>query len=139
MHLIDVRTLKLKQFIEGSIPPYAILSHRWFDEEPTFKEVLKERLDPSKKGHKKLVRACETATRYEVNYLWTDTCCIDKRSSAELSEAINSMYAWYENAKVCIAYLADVSSELGLDESFQKSVWFTRSWTLQELLAPRFV
>ncbi|KAF2186699.1 HET-domain-containing protein, partial [Zopfia rhizophila CBS 207.26] len=69
-----------------------------------------------------------------------DRCCIDKSSSAELSEAINSMYRWYNNAKVCYAYLVDVPDDTDArkkDSAFQKSRWFTRGWTLQELLAPR--
>lgn len=136
MHLINIKTLALEEFIEGGIPEYAILSHRWTKEELNFKEVLKERADPDKKGYRKLVGACRVAAGYHVDYLWIDTCCIDKRSSAELSEAINSMYAWYENAKICIAYLEDVEAGPNFDETFRASVWFTRSWTLQELLAP---
>ena len=139
MRLINIKTLELEEFGEGSIPEYAILSHRWTNEELTFKEVFKNRCDTQKKGYRKLVKACEVAATYDVDFLWIDTCCIDKRSSAELSEAINSMYSWYEGAKVCLAYLEDVISGPELESSFQKSVWFTRSWTLQELLAPNAV
>lgn len=149
MHLINVKTLKLEEFVEGSIPPYAILSHRWSDGELTFKEIFKDRPDRNKKGYLKLVKACEAAATYAVDYLWIDTCCIDKRSSAELSEAINSMFAWYESAKVCIVYLEDVAGQCVLDErapGFQalwreigQNRWFTRSWTLQELIAPHQV
>jgi hypothetical protein len=74
---------------------------------------------------------------------WLDSCCIDKTSSAELSEAINSMYRWYQNAQVCYAYLEDVPAEdsslWSEDSAFRKSKWFTRGWTLQELLAPEIV
>lgn len=63
------------------------------------------------------------------------SCCIDKTSTAELSESINSMFRWYQKAKICYAYLEDVDdvSELG------RSRWFTRGWTLQELIAPKDV
>lgn len=64
--------------------------------------------------------------------MWVDTCCIDKSSSAELSEAINSMFAWYRNAKICYVFLADTSGR----ESMGSSRWFRRGWTLQELIAP---
>ena len=140
MYLINIKTLDLEEFIEGSIPPYAILSHRWGSEELKFWETPKQRLiQQHKEGYRKLVKACEVAAKYSVNYLWIDTCCIDKKSSAELSEAINSMFTWYENAKICLAYLNDVKAEPGWEDSFKRSVWFTRSWTLQELLAPQYV
>ena len=103
MHLINIKSLQLEELVEGSIPPYAILSHHWSDEELTFKDILKSRANPDRKGYKTLVNACKiTATyyHYQLDHLWIDTCCIDKRSSAELSEAINSMFAWYEQAKV---------------------------------------
>ena len=141
MRLINVETLGLEEFFEQNIPPYAILSHRWgaTSDELTYKEVVKNRIDETKRGFIKLVQACLVAKQYSVRHLWIDTCCIDKRSSAELSEAINSMYHWYKESKICLAYLEDVESGLGLEESFRRSVWFTRSWTLQELLAPRKV
>ena len=69
------------------------------------------------------------------HYIWIDTCCIDKASSAELSEAINSTYRWYHESGVCYAYLADVPPN-AVDNEFAKSRWFTRGWTLQELIAP---
>jgi hypothetical protein len=72
-------------------------------------------------------------------YKWIDSCCIDKSSSAELSEAINSMYKWYANAQVCYAYLSDVDVDQNLESALRLSQWFTRGWTLQELLAPRVV
>ncbi|KAK4495434.1 hypothetical protein PRZ48_013765 [Zasmidium cellare] len=139
MRLVNIHTLKLQEFVEGSIPPYAILSHRWTDEELTFKELAKDRADKDKKGYRKLLGACQISAGYGVDYIWCDTCCIDKRSSAELSESINSMFAWYQKAKVCLAYLEDVHLGPDLDEELSRSVWFTRSWTLQELLAPGFL
>ena len=81
------------------------------------------------------------------DWIWIDTCCIDKRSSAELSEAINSMYLWYREAQVCYAYLSDVCINVDTGEpfyqhvykTFHESRWFRRGWTLQELLAPQSV
>ncbi|KAK1751428.1 hypothetical protein QBC47DRAFT_391778 [Echria macrotheca] len=92
-----------------------------------------------KSGYKKILGACRLAKADDFKWLWVDTNCIDKTSSAELSEAINSMYEWYRRAKVCYAYLSDVPGPKGLPESldmFKRSRWFTRGWTLQELLAP---
>ncbi|ORY08191.1 hypothetical protein BCR34DRAFT_675109 [Clohesyomyces aquaticus] len=68
-------------------------------------------------------------------------CCIDKTSSAELSEAINSMFHWYRASARCYAYLSDVDALPGSDDlpDITHSRWFTRGWTLQELLAPASV
>ena len=88
----------------------------------------------------KIRDACKVAREAGYEYLWIDSCCIDKTSSSELSEAINSMYLWYGQANACYAYLADVPSAedpRATDSSFRKSRWFTRGWTLQELIAPR--
>jgi hypothetical protein len=139
MWLVRIDGFELEEFTEGSIPPYAIVSHRWTSEELNFKEVAKKRIDANKRGYAKLLGACTAAAQYHVDYIWIDTCCIDKRSSAELSEAINSMFAWYEQAEVCLAYLEDVESGSGFGESFKESEWFTRAWTLQELIAPQHV
>ena len=97
--------------------------------------------DPNSKtlaGYTKITRCCELALSEGWKYAWIDTCCIDKPSSADLSEAINAMYGWYENAQVCYVYLADVSLAKW-DEEFRISRWFLRGWTLQELLAPKTV
>ncbi|OTA68095.1 HET-domain-containing protein, partial [Hypoxylon sp. EC38] len=136
MRLINVNTLELKEFFGGGIPQYAILSHTWDgDKEVTFQE-WERRSDSAvrcKEGYAKIVGACRRAQVDGFKYLWCDTNCIDKRSSAELSEAINSMFAWYRDSHVCYAYLADVQANTS---TFVKSRWFTRGWTLQELLAP---
>ncbi|KAI0690924.1 hypothetical protein C8T65DRAFT_745633 [Cerioporus squamosus] len=90
----------------------------------------------------KIRRACDVAHAHGYQYIWIDSCCIDKTSSAELSEAINSMFTWYQNASVCYAFLADVPSEQNpraKNSDFGRSRWFTRGWTLQELIAPRSV
>ncbi|KAK4234253.1 vegetative incompatibility protein HET-E-1 [Achaetomium macrosporum] len=98
-----------------------------------------------KAGYAKIAYACSQAERDGYRYVWVDTCCIDKRSSAEVSEAINSMFSWYQRAAVCYAYLEDVHSDdyangyLTWKDHFNSSRWFTRGWTLQELLAPRKV
>lgn len=138
MHLVNVHTRELESFLVTP-PPYAILSHRWGSQELNFKDVLKKRADKLTHGFQKLVDACRIASQFELDWLWIDTCCIDKRSSAELSEAINSMYSWYENADICLAYLEDVEDTQVHADSFVESAWFSRSWTLQELIAPEYV
>ncbi|KAG1745535.1 uncharacterized protein EDB91DRAFT_1121400 [Suillus paluster] len=111
---------------------YAIFSHRWLREgEPTFADMQ----TPAAKtgpGFEKLARFCEKAKEYDCIFAWSDTCCIDKSSSADLDEAIRSMFKWYRNAFICIVHLATSSS---LDD-LSDDPWFTRGWTLQELLAP---
>ena len=139
MRLINTRTRKLEEF-KCSPPPYAILSHRWHDSgEVPFHVIgtLRARFMP---GYSKIRWGCAQAQRDGLDYFWIDTCCIDKRSSAELSEAINSMYAWYRDARVCYAYLHDVLTDEGQESEsspFWTSDWFKRGWTLQELLAPQ--
>ncbi|KAF9222158.1 HET-domain-containing protein [Gyrodon lividus] len=120
---------------------YAILSHKWGSKEPLFNDMSgtsgrrrgKKASFSEGPGFQKLLRFCEKArSDYGCVYVWSDTCCIDKTSSAELDEAIRSMFRWYRNAEVCIAYLAESSTM----EDFDSEPWFTRGWTLQELLAP---
>jgi ankyrin repeat protein len=115
------------------IPPYAILSHTWgsSDEEVSFQD-LQTGTGEHKPGYRKILFCGKQAANDGSSFFWVDTCCIDKTSSAELSEAINSMYMWYGAAEVCYAYLADVDS-IG---NLPNSRWFTRGWTLQELIAP---
>ena len=137
----------LAEFIGKNIPPYAILSHTWGvdNEEVNFKD-LEDGVGKSKAGYSKIRFCGKQAANDGLQFFWVDTCCIDKSSSAELSEAINSMFLWYQNAAKCYVYLSDVSigSSDGSDLSsqrtwkpaFQHSRWFTRGWTLQELLAP---
>ncbi|KAJ4176959.1 hypothetical protein NW755_014126, partial [Fusarium falciforme] len=90
----------------------------------------------SRAGYKKITQTCQQALKDRIEYVWVDTCCIDKTSSAELSEAINSMFRWYENAEICYVYLSDVSTASGARQTLTQSRWFTRGWTLQELIAP---
>ncbi|ETS80163.1 hypothetical protein PFICI_07692 [Pestalotiopsis fici W106-1] len=185
MRLIDTQTHLLLEPWKAAGKEYAILSHTWGDQEVIFQEW--EQLYPSgaikgqcphvrhrgidqKAGYHKVMQACEQARRDGIRYLWCDTMCINKESSAELSEAINSMFKWYRDAKVCYVYLADVTfpnkktrNGVGLTHSnvpgwfpyamerkrdedvremksrFMASRWWTRGWTLQELLAPEDV
>jgi ankyrin repeat protein len=128
------KTVEIIQFGDHDTPRYAILSHVWDKEEVTFQDMV----GPSatqKPGYEKVRMACSVAAADGYKYVWIDTCCIDKTSSAELSEAINSMYHWYQEADECYAYLADVPSKA----EFSGSKWFTRGWTLQELIAPSTV
>lgn len=139
MKLIDTFTLQLVSFSEIT-PNYAILSHTWgpVDEEVSYQDMTAiKRSDATinKPGFHKIQKTCEIARKtYGLQYAWIDTGCIDKTSSAELSEAINSMFRWYQEALICLAFLADVDE---IEKSFVASRWFTRGWTLQELIAPQ--
>ncbi|KAI1786623.1 HET-domain-containing protein [Ganoderma leucocontextum] len=134
---------------EAVIGGYAILSHTWGDNEQTFQETqaLRERCketgtNPRDLATSKVRECCLLTERHGYRWVWNDTCCIDKTSSTELSEAINSMFHWYSLTEVCYAYLHDVDSsdDLRAPESmFRTARWHTRGWTLQELLAPFFV
>ncbi|KAF4628707.1 hypothetical protein G7Y89_g9445 [Cudoniella acicularis] len=145
MRLLRANTERLHEFFESQAPPYAILSHCWGADEVTLRDMETETLEwKNKPGYKKIAYACDQAIKDGFEFVWVDTCCIDKNSSAELSEAINSMYRWYQKAKICYAYLEDVDVEQGGeigsgDSDFGRSRWFTRGWTLQELLAPKEV
>lgn len=132
--------IELVQFTGRYVPPYAILSHRWQDDEVLFPDIARGTSN-SRQGYAKLSCAMTQARKDEHGYLWIGTCCINKDSSAELQEAINAMYGLYERADVCYAYLADVDSSRHPWEpaSLKKSDWFTRGWTLQELIAPSAV
>lgn len=143
MRLIRCKDLELIEAFPGRTPPYAILSHRWTDDfEVSYGQMVTSTyLDRRRVGSKydKIRYACEQAEQDGLDYLWVDTCCINQESSAELSEAINSMYAWYKASTCCYAFLKDVILTpdcLGFQEVLEASEWFTRGWTLQELLAP---
>ncbi|KAK0119557.1 hypothetical protein ONS95_010997 [Cadophora gregata] len=138
MRLLNTTTLALHTFFDKAVPDYAILSHRWEEEEVTFQDLQSDR-GSSMPGFAKIVGCCAQAKSEGWEYVWVDSCCIDKSSSAELSEAINSMFKWYENARVCYAYLSDVNGLENILKQLEDSAWFTRGWTLQELLAPETV
>ncbi|KAH6647910.1 heterokaryon incompatibility protein-domain-containing protein [Truncatella angustata] len=137
MRLLDARTLEFKEFFGKPTPRYAILSHTWGNDEVSYQDMI---------GYhkRKQIRNCaQVACGKGINYVWIDTCCIDKSSSSELQEAINSMFCWYTNASLCCTYLADVEQSIRCSETaaaenpgFRCSRWFKRGWTLQELLAP---
>ncbi|KAJ8117390.1 hypothetical protein ONZ43_g4219 [Nemania bipapillata] len=144
MRLINVETLILEEFmiVNPDSLEYAILSHTWEDGEVTFQDFTGDLSHREhKKGFYKIMKTCELARRDGIQYAWVDTCCIDKTSSAELTEAINSMFNWYRDAKVCYAWLADLPAamERPIESAMKECRWFTRGWTLQELLAPRHV
>ncbi|KAL9612605.1 MAG: hypothetical protein Q9167_002811 [Letrouitia subvulpina] len=146
------RNLNLVEYGDTNIPRYAILSHTWGadGEEVTFKDLM-EGVYIDKAGCEKIEFCRKEAARDGLEYFWVDTRCIDKSSSAELTEAINSMFRWYENADKCYVYLSDVSVRIsghGISvppsptewgTAFKKSRWFCRGWTLQELIAPESV
>ncbi|KAK1852035.1 ankyrin repeat-containing protein [Colletotrichum chrysophilum] len=138
MRLIDTETMDIVERFGASIEPYVILSHTWEDEEVTFQDWDKPSIKNEMKGFQKIRQTCELGAADGYRYAWVDTCCIDKTNSTELSEAINSMYKWYEDAAVCYVYLSDLRDGAG-DEALKEQRWFKRGWTLQELIAPREV
>ncbi|KAH6703052.1 kinesin light chain [Leptodontidium sp. MPI-SDFR-AT-0119] len=151
MHLLHYNNngdFTLTEFFEGDIPKkYAILSHRWGEEEVTFKD-LTDGTSKDKAGNRKMQFCGERARRDGLQYFWVDTCCIDKSNAVELQEAINSMFRWYRDTTKCYVYLPDVSrlhsnsadnSNEAWESTFRKSEWFRRGWTLQELIAPASV
>ncbi|EME43454.1 hypothetical protein DOTSEDRAFT_174297, partial [Dothistroma septosporum NZE10] len=140
MRLLSTSSLEFRNFPDrdGRTPAYAILSHTWStipDEEVLYHDVING-TTTTKKAFSKLDGAMRQA-RPRYDWIWVDTCCIDKTSSAELSEAINTMYTWYENADACFAFLQDKAfCSVG---EIVESKWFSRGWTLQELIAPKEV
>ncbi|KAK2596532.1 hypothetical protein N8I77_013418 [Diaporthe amygdali] len=156
MRLLSTKALEVVSINEDDIPPYAILSHTWDKDEVTLQDmqgsgfkllaaVSRINLVNAKQGLQKVVDAARLAASEGHDWIWIDTCCIDKTSSAELSEAINSMYRWYQDSEMCYVYLSDATTEAqGVckpsdDSMIQNSRWITRGWTLQELIAPRTV
>ena len=133
MRLLHTTKIELSESFDADIPPYAILSHRWGKTEVTFQDLERCKAE-GPASYDKISHCCALASLHGYKWVWIDTCCIDKSSSAELSEAINSMYRWYEESKECYVYLDDVSKD-DMDK-FGSSEWFKRGWTLQELLAP---
>ncbi|KAF5560725.1 beta transducin [Fusarium phyllophilum] len=131
MWLINTQTYKLENFDN---PPrsYTILSHTWEADEVLFQDMESLPHAQSKAGWKKIQMTCEASRQVNISHAWIDTCCIDKRSSAELSEAINSMFAWYQQSSVCYVYLSDLVFSCSLVDT----VLLKRGWTLQELIAP---
>lgn len=159
MRLINVHTCEIQEFHGSGIPRYAILSHTWGEpeDEVTFHDMARLRRGVSsglsdfridgidveikrKAGLEKILFACRQARADGLEWAWVDTCCIDKTSSAELDESIMSMYRWYEHFTQCYAYLLDIPKDVVGDvlaRNLRASRWFTRCWTLQELISPR--
>ncbi|CAK1364852.1 Vegetative incompatibility protein HET-E-1 [Cercospora beticola] len=155
IRLLNVNTLELEEFSGANAPEYVIASHRWVGDECTYKDVLKKR-NTHKAGYKKIEAFCAFVRQVNLaaynngpdlrcDWLWIDTACIDKSNSQEVQRAINSMFKYYSEAVCCFAFLADLkaldhpSGRHAVKESFYNSEWFTRGWTLQELLAPQTV
>jgi hypothetical protein len=143
----DGRLSLTKDLVGDDIPQYAILSHTWGPdtEEVTFNDFVSGTAE-QKVGYRKLEFCMEKAKLNHIQYCWVDTCCIDKSNADELQASINSMFRWYRDAARCFVYLSDVSitggllqdgdkSKLSWKQAFENSRWFTRGWTLQELLA----
>ncbi|KAK0735299.1 hypothetical protein B0T26DRAFT_798898 [Lasiosphaeria miniovina] len=127
------------------IPRYAILSHTWGDEEVSFEDMA-DGTAKKKAGYAKMQFCGDQAWLDGLKYFWVDTCCINKSDKVELEHALNSMFRWYREAAKCYVYLADVpakehsaNSNGSLELAFQKCRWFTRGWTLQELIAPTII
>ncbi|KAI0432720.1 HET-domain-containing protein [Xylaria sp. FL1042] len=179
MRLLNCKTLTFEEFVQDT-PRYAILSHTWDDEEVSLCDMKSKETASKLKGYEKIEATCRIAQEQGLDYAWVDTCCIDKSSSAELSEAINSMFAWYRNAAVCYAWLCDYAQDAAFNltdeavlesfesresmneqdrgfndpppltskeldmrnhigQSLRKCRWFSRGWTLQEMIAPKHV
>lgn len=184
MRLLHSTTLDFKVFHDDKLPPYAILSHTWEEEEIGYQEmrflqklralpdnlknntafiatmeaafgldsfIVDQKPVIERRGYRKILKTAEIAREKKLNYIWVDTCCIDKSSSAELQEAINSMYEWYRKSTYCAVYLEDVAPDCNrvapsaqdshiyfdsFESMLRKSRWITRGWTLQELIAP---
>ncbi|KAI1488350.1 heterokaryon incompatibility protein-domain-containing protein [Biscogniauxia mediterranea] len=143
MRLLNTENGELKEFIGNQIPSeYAILSHRWGDQEVPYRDWLRRRSCSdvrSRYGYQKIKEFCYQAKRDGMRWAWVDTCCIDKSSSQDLSEAINSMFSWYQNSSVCYAFLGDYNSDIFDASELDNCEWFLRGWTLQELIAPKRV
>ena len=142
MRLLNVRTFEqADQFQNNRKPPYAILSHRWGENELSYQDFLNTSKTALRTGSSKIAHACAQARQAGLDWIWIDTCCIDRTSSTELSRSINSMFKWYQDAQVCFAYLEGVDSQkkvitkVEVEDQILKSEWFRRGWTLQEMLA----
>jgi hypothetical protein len=149
LHFTDDEELSFTadMFNDSNIPPYAILSHTWGDEEVHYDDVIHKR-GMTKAGYAKILFCARQAAADGLQYCWVDSCCINKSDYSEHSEAINSMFRWYQDAERCYVYLVDVSSDgrdgtsdsiEGWELAMRRSRWFTRGWTLQELIAPNYV
>jgi hypothetical protein len=150
MRLLNTTTNELKEFPEGDVPDYAILSHTWGDNEVTATDLADGLYSGKEAYWRKINAACKQALADQLEWLWADTCCFPRDNSAERGAAINLVFGWYRDARVCYVYLSDVPSRPGAGHgveeetedpeapgsAFRRSRWFSRGWTLMELLAP---
>ncbi|EXF80442.1 hypothetical protein CFIO01_08248 [Colletotrichum fioriniae PJ7] len=156
MRLLSTKTTNLEVFDLENAPPYAVLSHLWEHDEVLFQDMGDLSRAARRGGFLKIQLACAAAERQGLGYIWIDTCCVDKEIEAERNEAVESSFRIFRSAVVCIAYLSDVRSESAMPaeynfvadsylannlegnfrHTFKRSRWFTRSWTLPELVAP---
>jgi hypothetical protein len=144
LHFDTLGRLALTDFRGKAIPPYAILSHRWSDSEILLEDIASGAYKDRQQGYRKLEFCAKQASQDKLQFFWIDTCCIDRWDLRERSKAINSMFQWYKNATRCYVFLSDVSLSAATESSqrsdweaaFRASAWFTRGWTLQELIAP---
>ncbi len=148
MWLINTTKFTIHNFVNHEHITYAILSHTWLaNGEVSFSDIHHLNEAKLKPGWSKIEQSCKIARSMDLEYIWIDTCCIDKSSSAELSESINSMFKWYQDSTICMVYLEDLpaettsfvsmESEKQLGEDLKHCRWFLRGWTLQELIAPK--
>lgn len=128
---------------ESALPKYAILSHTWGEGEILFEDMQGDQgAARTKLGYAKLKDSCARAALDGFEYIWVDTCCIDKNSSSELSEAINSMFRWYKNSALCYVFLEDSFATTPFRTTEHNPTlpkWYSRGWTLQELIAPAVI
>jgi hypothetical protein len=141
MRLLHAKNLYFEEFFEDACPDYVVFSHNWgtVEEEVTYSDLLNGRKRDTT-GYAKIISLCAKTVEHKYSWVWVDTCCIDKNSSAELTEAVHSMFRWYQNARKCFVYMNDVlweSKTAASRQSFRSSRWHIRGWLLQELLAPR--
>jgi len=144
MRLIDVTDFSLIEVYDAQANPYAILSHTWGDGEVTFQDMANLETAKERNAWSKVEQTCALARSQNIPFAWIDTCCIDKTSSAELTEAINSMFDWYKKAAICYTYLNDLPEHPSgapspADGDLEGCRWFSRGWTLQELIASKAI
>ncbi|KAH6699812.1 HET-domain-containing protein [Leptodontidium sp. MPI-SDFR-AT-0119] len=141
MRLLHTTSLSLNEYHGDKVPKYAILSHCWNESGEVTFDAFQSGKGVELSGHSNIEGACSKAAKDGWEFVWIDSCCINKDSSSELSEAINSMFRWYREAEICYVYMADVlittNNNDKRDSQLRKSKLFTRGWTLQELLAPK--
>ena len=157
MRFLHTESYRLYEQVElpyngNPLPQYAILSHTWLPEnsegveevtyqdmKSSYAKLKRGRFKP--KGWNKLKKYCDLAKENGWEWAWMDTCCIDKTNVSDTQEAINAMFRWYKESMICYAYLEDVDRRdtKSLEADFTHAKWFTRGWTLQELIAPTYL